>query len=346
MLQGIKRIWKFFFVLISLIHINVYLVYAIDAQDLEKSCASIFLDQTFPRGISYYNQDQDQPKYKDSSEFLELKKIISELISFEENSENLGELKFFKSTPNLRYHLFTIVTDILINEKVFVPTWSPQRSYQSFDEFMFDIGEKSWFSETIDKVLKEINDRIIAYIRGYYEDEESGVLDGYGRNLSRMMSCFSSILTKRSDPAIHKISLFQDMVGFGVKKEELVYSPIDLVVGLYYWWDFVSNNMDEVSKHLLDLDSDSTDLSIKTIYNSYSKLNHVQKVALISYLIKDSQLSGAKSQGIAYLLGRYILSCSEDNFDKLMVQELMLNNHQFMNKVYMFALTLSRLESK
>ena len=321
------------------------LAFAEEEKSQPVNCASIFIEKNFPDTISFQTRFTENSVYKDSEEYKKIESIISKMVSFEDNPQNIDSMKYFKTTPILRFHLYTLVTDILRHEKYAFIRWNHNRNYQSFDEFMFEVTQRQWFSQRVDKIIADINVRVLNHIRGYYEDEEKGIVDTYGKTLFNMMMLFGKALTLRSNIEQVKFFGIQSMLGYAVNTEELQYSPIDIVVGLYYWFDYNSDQLSTLSKSLLAEDQEFKDKSIETIYNSYSHYNQLQKVALISYLVKDNQLSGSKLQGIAYLLGQYILSHSEDKFDKILVEELIMNNRQLMNRVYMFGVYLSASES-
>ena len=346
MSQNRSNSWMYVLVLPGFLFMYLTsLVFAEEEKHPPINCASIFIENNPSLRTSPQSQFTDNPSYKDTDEYKKIEQIITQMVNFEDNPQNIDSMKYFKTTPILRFHLYTLVTDILKNEKFAYIRWNHNRKYQSFDEFMFEVSSRPWFSERVNHVIADINVRVLSYIRGYYEDEEEGIRDDYGRTLSRMVRLFGKALMLRSDIDKIKIASIQSMVGYGVKEEELQYSPIDIVAGLYYWFDYNSDKLPTLSKSLLSEDPEVKDRTIETIYNSYSNYNQLQKIALISYLIKDNQLVGAKMQGIAYLLGQYILSHSSDEFDKILVEELIMNNRQLMNRVYMFGVYLSVIES-
>ncbi len=335
-------------ILLLPVFIFIYIIpLAFSEEDKQQpiNCASMFIENNFPDTITFQTRFTENSVYKDSEEYKKIESIISKMVSFEDNPQNIDSMKYFKTTPILRFHLYTLVTDILKHEKFAYIRWNHNRKYQSFDEFMFEVTQREWFSQRVDKVIADINVRVLNHIRGYYEDEEKGIVDTYGKTLFNMMMLFGKALTLRSDIDKIKVASIQNMLRYEVKKEKLQYTPIDIVVGLYYWFDYNSDKLSTFSKSLLSEDPEVKDKSIETIYNSYSNYNQLQKIALISYLVKDNQLVGAKMQGIAYLLGQYILSHSEDKFDKILVEELIMNNRQLMNRVYIFGVYLSTVES-
>ena len=311
----------------------------------QNQCISMFMERFFPEGIYPLDRPVDRSTYQDNKEFLELKNIIKDLVSFEPEASEMDSLELFKTTPILRFHLFTLVTDILIHEDFSKADWSSSRTYLSFDEFIFKFMEKLWFSNTVTKAIDMIEDRILAYIHGRYEDEELNLPDEYGKTLSHMMLKIGNSLKLRTYPGKFRVYSFQDMLGFDVGKSSIKYTPLDLAAGLYYWFDYNKGNGINIGEKLINTtDPNSQDLSILTLYNSYCTFNHVQKVAFMSYLIKDDQISDGKLQAVAYLLGRYILDHSEDQFDKTLVKEFILNNTQLRTRLSIFIRSVPFME--
>ncbi len=311
----------------------------------QSQCISMFMEKFFPEGIYPLDRPVDRSEYQDSKEFLELKNIIKELVSFEPDAYDVDSLDFFKTTPILRFHFFTLLTDIFIHEDFAKADWSSSRVYLSFDQFMFKFMEKLWFSNTITKAIDMIDERILDYIHGRYEEEELEVPDEYGKNLSYMMIKIGTSLKLRTYPGKFRVYAFQDMLGFDVGKSKIQYTPLDLVAGLYYWFDHNKGSGINIGERLIStVDPSSQDLTILTLYNSFCKFNHIQKVAFMSYLIKDNQIRDGKLQAVAYLLGRYILDHSEDQFDKTLVKELILNNTQLRTRLSIFIRSVPFME--
>lgn len=330
-----------FFVVVSYIFLQYTPVIFAEEDQPVTSCASIFLDNVFQE-----SQSQPDLSYKDTEEYKEIESIIADLIRSEPDSLGVDTMSYFKNTPIIRFHLYTIITDILLHEKIGIMRWNHNKKYQSLDELLLNLVEKPWFTNKVDRIVELINQRVLAYIRGFYEDDEQGTIDEYGRSLSQMMSRFGNELTQRSDTGKVRIASFQEMAGYLVRKDEIPYGPLDLVICLYYWFDYNASNMSQLSEKILSEDPEVQDSSIKTIYNSYSKFTRVQKVAFMSYLIKDNQLILGKLQGIAYLLGKYILSHSDNEFDRVLVEALIMNNRQLTNRVYMFGISLANRGSQ